>query len=331
MDDPAEHEQAPPGGHGPRAGFAARAADWFVVVATEPGVTLVAEPGHVFNWLISGSERSVLLDTGMGIADIAAAIEPHATQPVSVVNSHVHFDHVGGNHPFADVAAHELAPARIAAGCDPAFVEAYRRIAPGFRASFERLRDADRDGWFVLGPEQEVREWPAAEIEARGWIFDPPPPVESLTDGDLIDLGDRSLRVLHTPGHAAEHICLLDERAGILWAQDQAYYGPQLLYLDGSDVTAYARSARRLAAELAGSIRTVYVAHCLRPAVPPRFLAELADAAEEVAAGEAELTAVTEMFGEPVLEADYGHFSIQVPTNEIPAKQGNPGLGFTSR
>ncbi len=321
MDVPGQRERAPLGGDSPRAAFAVSAADWFVVVATEPGVTLVAEPGHVFNWLISGSERSVLLDTGMGIADVAAAIEPHAERPVSVVNSHVHFDHVGGNHLFADVAAHELAPARIAAGCDLDHVEAYRRIAPGFRASFERLRDADRDGWFVLGPEEEVRDWPAPEIEAQGWTFDPPPPVGSLVDGDVIDLSDRSLRVLHTPGHAAEHICLLDERAGLLWAQEQAYYGPQLLYLDGSDVTAYARSARRLAVELAGSIRAVYVAHCLRPAVPPRFLVELADAAEEVAAGEAQLAPVTEMFGERVLEADYGHFSIQVPAVETPAER----------
>lgn len=297
----------------PGAGFAAAAANWFEVVPAEPGVHLVAEPGHVFSWLIAGSERTILLDTGMGVADVAAAIAPHVPGAVSVVNSHLHFDHVGGNELFAERAAHELAPARLKAGCDPAFVDSYRRIAPGFLPSYERLQQADRDGWFTLGPEQEVRGWPTAELEGREWRIDPPAPTSELTDGDLIDLGDRTLTVLHTPGHAAEHICLLDERAGILWAQDQAYYGPQLLHLDGSDVVAYACSARRLADELADSIRTVYVAHCLRPSVPPRFLAELADAAEAVAGGDAELVTATEMFGERVLEADFGYFSIQVP------------------
>lgn len=297
------------------AGFAADAADWFEVVPIEPGLVVVAEPGHVFSWLIAGSERTILLDTGMGIADVAQAIAPHVGAPVGVVNSHVHFDHVGGNPSFAETAAHRLAPERIAAGCHPDFVESYRQIAPGFKPSFESLLAADRDGWYLLGPEQQVREWPAAAVESRGWHPDPGAPTELLDDGDAIDLGGRSLTVIHTPGHAAEHICLLDERAGILFAQDQAYYGPQLLYLDGSDVAAYARSARRLAEELASSVRTVYVAHCLRPAVPPQFLRELADAAETVAAGEAELVPVTEMFGDRVLEADFGHFSIQVPAD----------------
>jgi glyoxylase-like metal-dependent hydrolase (beta-lactamase superfamily II) len=118
--------------------------------------------------------------------------------------------------------------------------------------------------------------------------------------------------VIHTPGHAPEHICLVDERAGILFAQDQVYYGPHLVYEDASDPVAFARSARRLADELTGSIRIVYAAHCLRYSVPPRFLAELADAAELVAAGEAALSPMRGLFGEPVAGVDFGHFSILV-------------------
>ncbi len=47
--------------------------------------------------------------------------------------------------------------------------------------------------------------------------------------------------------------------------------------------------------------------------MPPVFLDQLADAAEEVAAGEAKLAPAPGLFGEPVLGADYGHFSILVP------------------
>lgn len=145
--------------------------------------------------------------------------------------------------------------------------------------------------------------------------MEPPAPTRLVTDGDLIELGDRELRVIHTPGHAAEHVCLLDEREGMLWAQDQAYYGPQLLYLDGSDPNAFARSARRLADEVAPEVRSVLVAHCLRPSVPPSFLAELADAAESVAAGEAELSLAEAPFTGEALGADFGHFSILVPND----------------
>jgi len=292
--------------------FAADADNWFCVAEIEPGLHLVAEPGHVNSWLIGGSERCALLDTGLGIADIAAAIAPVAGAPTIVVNSHVDFDHVGGNELFERTEMHELAPERIAAGSSADQLLAYRELAAPMGESWERLRDADRDGWFLIGPEETLRPWPEQRISELGWEIEPPPPTRLLADGDTVELGDRTLRVIHTPGHASEHICLVDERAGILFAQDQAYYGPLLVYEENSDPVAFARSARRLADELSGSIRIVYTAHSLRYSVPPRFLGELADAAESVAAGEAELTPMRGLFGEPVAGIDLGHFSILV-------------------
>lgn len=292
--------------------FAADAEEWFQVAECEPGLHLVAEPGHVFSWLIAGSERSALLDTGLGLADIAAAIAPVATAPTIVVNSHVHFDHVGGNELFAHTEMHELGPEWIGAGTRDEYLRGYRALAADMDASWGRLRDADRDGWFMVGPDETVRPWPGRRIDELGWTIDPPAPTRLLVDGDTIELGDRTLRVIHTPGHAPDHICLVDEAAGILFAQDQAYYGPQLICEQGSDLQAYARSARRLAEELDGEIRIVYTAHCLRPSVPPRFLRELADAAEAVAAGEVQLSPMPGLFAEPVPGADFGHFSILV-------------------
>jgi glyoxylase-like metal-dependent hydrolase (beta-lactamase superfamily II) len=292
--------------------FAADARAWFHVAEVEPGVHLVAEPGHVFSWLVAGSERCVLVDTGLGLADIAAAIEPVAAAPTIVVNSHVHFDHVGGNELFEHVAMHELGPEWIEYATRDEEVSAYRDVAEGMYESWDRLREADRDGWFLIGPDETMRPWPRERLAELGWRIDPPQPTQLLADGDTVELGDRTLRVIHTPGHAPDHICLLDEAAGILFAQDQAYYGPLLIYERGTDPATYARSARRLADELAGAVRTVYAAHSLRPSVPPRFLGELADAAEAVAAGEAPLSQARGMLGEPVLGADFGYFSILV-------------------
>lgn len=273
---------------------------------------LVGEPGHVNSWLIRGEEQSVLLDTGLGLADIAAAVAGVCPEEPLVVNSHVHFDHVGGNELFAEVAMHELGPEWIEAGCDPAQLPAYCELVPEMVAGYERLLAADRSDFFLIGPDEEMRPWPTEGIAARGWRIEPPPPTRLLADGDEIDLGGRVLRVIHTPGHAPDHICLLDERVGVLWAQDQAYYGPHLVYEPGADLADFVASTRRLADELAGSLRTIYTAHCLRPTVPPAFLAELADAAEAVAVGAAVQVSSSGFFGEPVLSADFGHFSILV-------------------
>jgi glyoxylase-like metal-dependent hydrolase (beta-lactamase superfamily II) len=254
----------------------------------------------------------VLVDTGLGLADIAAAIAPVAAAPTIVVNSHVHFDHVGGNELFEHTEMHELGPEWMEPATYERQLRSYRELAADMDESWSRLQHADRDGWFLIGPDERMRPWPRRRISQLGWRIDPPQPTRLLADGDAIDLGDRTLRVIHTPGHAPDHICLVDEAAGILFAQDQVYYGPHLVYERGSDPPAFARSARRLADELAGAIRVVYTAHCLRPSVPPRFLGELADAAEAVAAGDAPLSPMRGLFGEPVPGADFGHFSILV-------------------
>lgn len=39
--------------------FPVDARDWFSVAEIEPDVHLVAEPGHVFSWLITGAKGSV--------------------------------------------------------------------------------------------------------------------------------------------------------------------------------------------------------------------------------------------------------------------------------
>ena len=41
--------------------------------------------------------------------------------------------------------------------------------------------------------------------------------LRSVADGDVIELGDRSLDVVHTPGHASHHVALHDRRSGAMF------------------------------------------------------------------------------------------------------------------
>jgi glyoxylase-like metal-dependent hydrolase (beta-lactamase superfamily II) len=80
--------------------------DWFKVYAVAPAVYAITEPRQyeaVNSFLIVGSERAVLFDSGMGIARISDLVRKITPLPVTVLNSHTHFDHVGGNHEFDDV------------------------------------------------------------------------------------------------------------------------------------------------------------------------------------------------------------------------------------
>ncbi|MBW2734270.1 MAG: MBL fold metallo-hydrolase [Deltaproteobacteria bacterium] len=64
-----------------------------------------------------------------------------------------------------------------------------------------------------------------------------------------IDGGRRTLRVLHTPGHALGHLCLFEERTGVLLSGDMVLgRGTTLIDPDQGHMGDYLRSLRRLAA-----------------------------------------------------------------------------------
>lgn len=46
-----------------------------------------------------------------------------------------------------------------------------------------------------------------------------------LHDGDVIDLGDAKLKVIHTPGHTPGSICLYDEASRIMFTGDTVFEG----------------------------------------------------------------------------------------------------------
>jgi len=76
---------------------------WFEVYRLPGEVFAICEPQHfqeVNAYLIIGQERSVLLDTSMGICDIKAVVRELYQGEIVVVNSHFHFDHIGDNHRF---------------------------------------------------------------------------------------------------------------------------------------------------------------------------------------------------------------------------------------
>lgn len=67
-----------------------------------------------------------------------------------------------------------------------------------------------------------------------------------LTDGDVVDLGDRWLRVLHLPGHTPGSINLYDADAGHLFTGDVLYDGGLIDTCVGSDIAAYVATMRAL-------------------------------------------------------------------------------------
>lgn len=261
---------------------------WFEVYDVGHDVFAIYEPSQweeVISYLIVGRDRALLFDSGLGVASMARLASTLTDLPLVVVNSHSHYDHVGGNYEFDAVFAWVNGYSRpraagqphdaVAEYVSPAWARA--PLPPGFR------RDAYR-----------IRPWRHAA---------------SLADGERVDLGGRVLTVLRTPGHSPDSICLLDADNGLLFTGDTFYPAPLYAHLPGADPAAYRRSAARLAS-LADTVSTLYPGHN-ETGLPARHLVALRDAFDAIDAG-----TVDAVRTDGAREYSFGVFSIILPDED---------------
>jgi glyoxylase-like metal-dependent hydrolase (beta-lactamase superfamily II) len=237
---------------------------WFEVYRIRPGVFAIYEPHQfeeVISYLIVGKERAVLLDTGIGVASIRKVTKRLTSLPVTVINSHTHFDHTGGNAEFNDIANEDTPYTR--------------HNALGQRNAYSR--DA-------LARERICGELPPG-VKAESYAIRPWRITHRLKDGEQFDLGGRTLEVLFTPGHTPDSLMLLDRANGLLFTGDSFYPGPIYLFVPETDFAAYARSVARVA-PLASQIQLLLPAHNV-PVASPENLRKLQAAVEKVQSGTA--------------------------------------------
>ena len=289
--------------------------DWFRTRPLSHGVWLVAEPALVNLWLIAGTERAVLLDTGCGISPIQPVISTLTDLPVTVINTHYHSDHIGGNAEFDEVVTHESGAELVATPLAEEWRAGFASYLRDLLACAEAYRAIDRKHFHLLESFNDIGPLPPG-FDLDSWNIVTGPPTATVVDGDRIELGDRTLIVMHTPGHTPDSICLYDEREGLLFTGDTVLTGANLAQFNEADLAAYAASTRRLA-DMAGDVSLVVPHHYGRTTIDPAFLTEVADGMEEVAAGEATLVPSIDLFSNRVLAATYDRFSILVADPDL--------------
>jgi glyoxylase-like metal-dependent hydrolase (beta-lactamase superfamily II) len=288
------------------------AGGWFVTKRIGDGVFLIGEPPHVNSFLITGSQRAVLYDTGLGVASIRRVAEQLTDSEMLVVNSHSHWDHRGGNAEFETVACHEAGQQAIRDPVPPEELAAYAAGVSELLARFAVYREIDRTYFRLVEDAYAPRPLPP-EFEPAKWRIRPAPASTPLREGDELNLGDRVLRVLFTPGHTADSICLLDPGAGRLFAGDTLATGPHTAALPGGDADAFAASLERLATEYAAQTVTVHPAHMVRYEAPGSLIRAVATAFRRVREDPPPFTAAGGMDGIPAREYWFDGFSVIVP------------------
>lgn len=210
--------------------------------------TWLFDEGGVKFFLLSGSERAILIDSGMqtkNARELAAELTP---LPVSLINTHADVDHLGSVHEFDSFYMH-----------------------PAECANFYRSGHEGR--------------------------------VNPVWDGDVIDLGERPVRIIHIPGHTPGSIALLDVNARRIFTGDPVQDGRIFMFGPMRDMHAYVYSIERLIS-LSDSFDVIYPSHASETADPadlPKFLEAAQKILQGKAAGRRE-----ELWGKPIIAYEMG-------------------------
>lgn len=204
--------------------MASDSSDWFTIEKIDGSTSVISEYKHweeTHCYVLNGSKRCLLIDTGLGVEDIWAEVQMLTDKPITVVTTHVHYDHFGGHKYFSDFYVHEAET---------------EWINGGFPLTIQQVRD------FLT---EKPCDFPK-DFDVSNYHLFTGTPTRVLRDGDTIELGDRTIEVLHTPGHSPGHMCFFERDKGYLYTGDLIYMGELFAYYPSTDPVAYMHSIERL-------------------------------------------------------------------------------------
>jgi hydroxyacylglutathione hydrolase len=191
--------------------------DWFEVNYLGDRIYSIEEPkssqGNV-SYLILGDDRAFMFDTGCGENEVKGnykikyIIDKITSLPVTLIQSHFHFDHNQNIHEFERIAFPDLPLLRDRVG---------------------------QDGQFQFTQEDLFEGDYPSEIIVNEWF-----PME--TD---IDLGGQVIQLIHVPGHSDESIAIMIPSAGIILLGDFLYNGALFLFRN-DDLAVYQQTVDHL-------------------------------------------------------------------------------------
>lgn len=170
--------------------------DIYQIREIKKGIWHIDEGGLASLYIISGSERGLIVDTGTGVKNLRKLAEKYLDVPYDVVMTHGHVDHAGGMSQFRHVYINER---------DKEMADAITiKDREEYIASMYQVKST------TVLPEKII---PDLRTDEK-------PEYLSLRSGDIFKLGGRELEVVECPGHTSGSICLADKVDKLIFTGD---------------------------------------------------------------------------------------------------------------
>ena len=153
--------------------------------------------------------------------NIKAVVDRLTDLPVTAITTHVHWDHIGGHKYFESLAVHEAEKDWLS-GHFPIPLQVVKHNLTCQPCNFPTD--------FVLDNYQLFQRTPQT----------------ILHDSDCLSLGNRTLIVVHTPGHSPGHCCYYEPERKYLYFGDLIYEGCLDAFYPSTDPWQFWQSVKKI-------------------------------------------------------------------------------------
>jgi len=232
--------------------------NWFKIKKINDTTFIISEHlhwGKTNCYLLLGTKFACLIDTGIGLHSILKEVRKITNLPIKVITTHTHWDHIGNIGEFDNLYLHSNGINWIKNG-----IPLNNKSIEQILVRNVRERYLPRDFKYVCPFNSNLIE---------------------VEDGEEIDLGNRKLKILYTPGHSPCHICLLEERTGFLFTGDLIYRGALLCHFPSTNPNLYFKSLKKLNL-LQKTINKIFPGHNKTP-LDPEYITNIYSAFQTIA------------------------------------------------
>lgn len=208
-------------------------------------------------YLVTGSQKAALIDTGSGAGSLRSYVETLTDKPVTVLLTHGHVDHAMGAPEFDTVYMSREDDYIYSQHCELEARKGYLSQSP----DFDKIVEED----YI----------PVASADS----------FHDLREGDVFDLGGISVEVYSCPGHTKGSLCMLIREERTLITGDACNTFTFLFDTYSTGLSTYEKNLTALKEKTAGKFDRILLSHGPGREYPVELIDEVLEVCEDIKSG----------------------------------------------